>query len=295
MSARFASERGQGTVEYIGVLLLVVVLLGAVLIAAGARLPGAELARLLAQRLVCAVRLLDCGTDALERSFGAELAATLRERTPEIRFEDGEFVSLPVDPRSCRERRCADSSERGRLDSSFEGEAPTAFVHVIDCRAEPDPDQAECGGDRSGELYLQYWLYYPDSHTRPFGRLGGYHRDDWESFQIRIGRDREADARASSHHGHQYGADKLSDVDPDAGVAGLGGQSWGPSQGYLWVSAGSHAGRADGGDHYFRSVRPNELRLIPFDAAISELAELEFGVTPPWRKQVWRDPEFEGT
>jgi hypothetical protein len=226
--------------------------------------------------------------------LGLVLAATLRPGAPEIRLEDGVFVRLRFDPRSCRERRCADSSERGRLSSSFEGEPATAFVHAIDCRAEPGPEDAECGGDRAGRLYLQYWLYYPDSHTRPFGRLGGYHRDDWESFQIRIGPDRDAEARASSHHGHQYGADKLSDIDPGAEVAGLGG-SWGPSRGYLWVSAGSHAGRASGGDRYFRSVRPGELRLIPIEAAIEDLAGLEFEVSPPWRKQVWRDPEFGGT
>jgi hypothetical protein len=61
------------------------------------------------------------------------------------------------------------------------------------------------------------------------------------------------------------------------------------------VSAGSHAGRASGGDRYFRSVRAGELRLIPIATAIEELAELEFEVSPPWRKTVYQDPESEGT
>ena len=43
----------------------------------------------------------------------------------------------------------------------------TAFVHVVDCRAErrERPAGADCSGDRAGNLYIQYWTYYADSAT----------------------------------------------------------------------------------------------------------------------------------
>ncbi len=291
-----SGERGQATVEYIGVLLLAATLLAGLIALVGHSPPGASAGKLILDRLLCAVGgPLPCGDSELERSLGHELAAALRENAPQLRFEDGDFVSLPVDPRECRRRACADSSERGRLSRSFEGEPPTAFVHTVDCRAARQPDDADCSGPSAGHLYLQYWLYYPDSHTRPFGRLGGYHLDDWESFQVRIGGDGEPEARASSHNGHQYGPDKLSDVDPGAPIAGAGRDGWGPSLGYLWVSAGSHAGRASDGDRYFRSVDSDQLRLVAIEPELAALDGIAYEVSPPWRKRVWRDPEYEGT
>ena len=53
---------------------------------------------------------------------------------------------------------------------------------------------ADCSGERAGKRYLQYWLYWPDSQTEPFGERG-YHPDDWESFQVRIGETESRGAR----------------------------------------------------------------------------------------------------
>ena len=210
MSARIRSRGRSASVEYVGALLLVALLFGAFLTLTGLARPAAGLLEAIAARMICAVRLAEhCRPPAspLQLAYGPELAALIAAQAPELRFEDGDFVSLPVDPRECRSRACADSSERGILGRSFEDLAPTAFVHVVDCRPGADPGAAECSGARAGSLYLQYWLYYPDSATRPFSRLGGFHKDDWESVQVRVERTGEASARASSHHGYNYDAD----------------------------------------------------------------------------------------
>lgn len=296
------SERGQASVEYVGAVLLIAALAGVALTASGAGGQAARLATAIANRFLCAVRLnADCRPPAeeLRDAYGPELAALLREHAPELRFEDDEFVSLPVDPRTCRNRKCADTSRPGGLGRSFADHPATAFVHVVDCRRGPDEPDVDCSGPRRGNLYLHYWLYYPDSATRAYGRFG-YHPDDWESVQVRIGPDGLVAARASSHGSYNHGADPVSDlgekrllgVELDARKAG-----WGAASGYVWVSAGSHAGRVAGGERYFRYVPGERLRLVPIGPNLDELAKLQFepGIAPPWRKDVWRDPEHTGT
>jgi hypothetical protein len=158
------------------------------------------------------------------------------------------------------------------------------------------PAGVNCGGERAGNLYVQYWLYYPDSATRAL-RRAGFHRDDWESFQVRIDSGGEAAVRASSHHSYNHGPSKLSDLPVvDAGPVRVdpGASAWGPSNGYLWVSEGSHAGRAAQGDDYFRAVAPSDLRLVPLEAELDSLEGLGFEIAPPWRKSVWTDPEEVG-
>jgi hypothetical protein len=301
--ARLTDRRGQATPEYVGVVLLVAVLFAAVLATPIAG-EGARIGRAVAERLVCIVRgsgECELSSDGLEMTFGPELAALARMHAPEIRFEDADYVSVPVDPRECRDRSCADTSARGPLGESYEGEPPTAFVRVIDCRAggDPPPD-ADCSGDAAGRLYLQYWLYYPDSATRTFHRLG-YHRDDWESYQVRIGDDGGADARASSHGSYNYEAGGLSDIGRKEilGLVTIDARrpGWGPENGYVWVSDGSHAGRAAGDDGYFRSVPRDDLRLVPIGPGTDGLEGLDFdpAVAPPWLKEVFRDPEAIGT
>ncbi|HEV2726640.1 MAG TPA: hypothetical protein VGV34_00005, partial [Solirubrobacterales bacterium] len=91
------SERGQGTVEWVGLVLLVSVLaLG--LIAAGARVPGASLVRALADRIVCAAALADgCGDEpALIAAYGTEVGKLVRRQMPMLVFEGGSRA-LPVD------------------------------------------------------------------------------------------------------------------------------------------------------------------------------------------------------
>lgn len=299
MSARPAPCRGQASVELVGATLLVAAIFGSLLAAAGPADLAEKFVATISGRLICAVKAAEgCQppAGALQAAYGTDLAAVVHRHAPEIRFEEGEFVSLPVDPRTCRERRCADSSEPGRLGRSFDDQPATAFVHLIDCRRTAQPASADCSGSRQGNVYIQYWLYYPESATRPLGGRG-FHADDWESFQARIGSGRRVSVRASSHHGYNHGADPVSDL----GRVGLGPiaidgrrPAWGPSNGFLWVSAGSHAGRVVGGS-YTRSIPRRKLRLVPIESELRSLSDLEFAVTPPWQKPVWRDPEQLGS
>ena len=308
MSARAISdEKGQGTVEYVGIVLLVAVLFAALLTFTGLGAMGLRIGTTVAESLVCIVAGdEECGdpVDELAVAYGSELALAARDHVPEIRFEDGEFVSLPVDPRDCRARECADTSARGALERSFEGKPATAFVRAIDCRegGEPPPG-ADCSGERAGNLYLQYWLYYPDSATRPFGDEG-YHEDDWESYQVRVRPDGSVDARASSHGSYNYAPEavNLSDIGNPGDILGTGighdfrESAWGEANGYIWVSAGSHAGRAAGDDDFFCSIPSDALRLVPIEPNTKRIGRLRWdGITPPWEKPVYLDPEDKGT
>lgn len=295
-------ERGQATPEYVGLVLLLAAVLG-VLVAAGPALPGGGVARAVASKLVCAVRGTgECGARATElaarpspteRGYGPELAALIAEHAPAITFEAGDFASLPVDYRECRERACADTIRHGSVERTQTGLEPTAFLHVVDCRAGSPPQRgAGCSGERAGALYLQYWLYYPDSATRGLGRVGGYHRDDWESYQVRIDPDGTALARASSHHG--YNGHTGGDLGSDTGWWD-GGSGWQEWLGELHVAAGSHAGMASHQSGDDRRIEPANLRLIPAEPLARRGGAPSFAVSPPWEKGVWRDPEARGT
>jgi hypothetical protein len=200
VDARGRNDLGQGTVEWIGIVFLVALLLGAALAAAGDRVPGGALARAIAERILCAARLSDsCGAEddaELTAAYGDELAAVVGEHAPRIRYERG-MRALPVDYRRCREDACSRGAPTGEVWRSSTGEPVAAFVHVVDCRAlavrRTERSGADCSGDRSGNLYLQYWFYYAGSATAEGEVLDGairevstalgspsFHRDDWE-------------------------------------------------------------------------------------------------------------------
>lgn len=300
-----AGERGQATPEYVGIVLLVATLFAALALA-GPVLPGGELTRAVASKLVCAVKGTgDCGAAAaqlaaqpspLERAYGADLAALVAERVPAIFFEDDDFVSLPVDYRECRERACADSILHGSLEHTQTGLQPTVFTHVIDCRdaAAAAGEGFDCSGERAGHVYIQYWLYYPDSKTGPASSLtGGYHKDDWESYQVRIGADGTAVARASSHHSYNGRSGGVGSIGSDSGKFPKPG--WDTVLGQLHVATGSHAGTSQASADDSRRIEPGNLRLVPLEV-IAEGDSTDFGeITPPWGKGVWKDPESTGT
>lgn len=302
-------ERGQSTVEWVA-LLLVVALLWAALFAAGVRVPGAALAQAVASRLLCAAALADgCGDEpALIAAYGTEVGKLVREHMPAIFFERGS-KALPVDFRRCRSSVCGDGSQRGLVHRSDAGLPVTAFVHVVDCRPDAasvsEAAGADCSGPRAGYLYLQFWLYYADSATlRPIIGSLGYHHDDWESVQIRIGPDGETAERASSHEGynHNQGAGNWGS---DAGIVPLKvaaealgvrpHNGWGAETHALLVSGGSHAGNADGIPRADRLIPGRRVHLIPLEPLVAAGGLPRFAITPPWRKHVWRDPEAEGT
>lgn len=304
------SERGQGTVEWVGVLLIVALaMLG--LVAVGVRVPGASLARALADRIVCAAALADgCGDEpALIATYGTEVGKLVRRHMPTILFEQGSRA-VPVDFRRCRSTECGDGAEDGLVHRTDERLPVTAFVHVVDCR----PDQAEqteaagadCSGGRAGNLYVQYWTYYADSATLrgiPVAGDKGYHHDDWEGVQLRFGPDGEVDERASSHNGYNY-AQGIRNWGSDAGIGPLKDlaeaigarpdNGWGPETGFLLVSGGSHAGNASGSTASDRFIPGRRVHLVPLEP-IAATSTATFAISPPWLKRVWLDAEAEGT
>jgi hypothetical protein len=304
------SERGQGTVEWVGTLCVVSLLLAG-LAAAGVRVPGASLARAIASRVLCAAAMADgCGDEpALVAAYGTEIGELVRRHMPTLAFEEGSRA-LPIDFRRCRSTACGDGTPRGLVHRTDRRLPVTAFVHVIDCRAgaaeRAEAGGADCSGPRAGNLYIQYWTYYADSATLrgiPIAGELGYHRDDWEGVQVRIGPDGEVDERASSHDGYNYDRGDAN-WGSDAGIDALRGAAevlgarpddgWGPETHLLLVSGGSHAGDVAGMPHIDRYTPGRRVHLIPLEP-IAATATASFPITPPWRKQVWRDPEASGT
>ena len=328
-------DRGQGTVEWVGLITLVaLVLVG--LVAVGLRVPGGALARAIGAKVLCAAALAGSCDDepALIAAYGTEVGGLVRDHMPSLAFEQG-ARALPVDFRRCRRSVCGDGSDRGLVDRTDAGLPVTAFVRVVDCR-EPNrnageavdavaPDRVaeaadagaptgsagvgspDCSGPRASHLYIQYWLYYADSATLrgvPVAGAAGYHRDDWESVQVRIGSDGSVHERASSHHGYNHGRD-VANVGSDAGIGPLrtlaeavGARprnGWGPRRGLLRVSGGSHAGNASGFLNLDRIVLGDRVRLVPLEPIAAAGGRYRFAVSPPWAKQAWGDPEAPGT
>jgi hypothetical protein len=330
-------ENGQGTVEWVALVSLVSLAFVGLLAIVGPRLPGGRLAQTLASRILCAVDLGGrCSEDpALVAAYGLELAARVAHNAPRIVYEPG-MTSLPVDFRSCRWKRCGNGSDSGAVSVSDTDEPTAAFVHVVDCRtaasrADEQSRGFDCEGEREGHLYIQYWLYWQDSATlRALPGDIGFHEDDWEGFQVRIGPE-GAESRATSHHGYNYDAG-IGSWPSDVGLTHR--SAWGPVTGRLYVSGGSHAGhvheqrhlsfvrlgRAGGAvaaDAYAvaRGRKPrarpprhldvlprrtrwtpaSDLELIPIETMAPAARRTRFAIVPPWRKPVYRDPEDEGT
>ena len=144
-------------------------------------------------------------------AYGDDVAGQVRAWAPGFAYEPG-TLTLPVDFRRCRAHRCADAPDARGEDvwRSATGESrATVFTHVVDMRG------------RGGPLYLQYWLYYPDStwmggayavsrarvvRDTPVGllagKVAGHHEDDWESYQLKLMPDGRVFARASAHNGY---------------------------------------------------------------------------------------------
>ena len=268
----------------------------------GLRLPGVLLAHEIAERIVCAVRLTeDCRNEpALRAANGAEVAALLRDHAPALLYEDG-MTALPVDFRKCRADGCAEREGSGLVTRTSVGLPVVAFTHVIDCRAGhvagTEAWGGNCSGARAGNLYLQYWLYYPGSATAegstplksPIRRVSTalghptFHPDDWEGYQVRIGPN-GTDVRATSHHGYN---------------------GWERGTDRYYISGGSHAGRPQRAPTRSwlplrllrtsgRTTKDGRLVLIPLET-LAERQHYSFAVSPPWRKRVWWDPEYSGT
>jgi hypothetical protein len=284
------SQRGQAALEWVGLVLLVCLACGAAIAAGAGAIDGRPLGAELARALVCAVRG-DCDqeVDALRDAYGEHDAALVREFLPNLVYEP-RTRTLPVDFRDCRSHDCSDAPDEERLDahrgSGRRGAEATVFTHVV---------------RDGGETFLQYWLYYPDSTSTWMGSAGlwnkvvrpitgkeypGYHPDDWESVMVRVDdRTGAARMRASSHRWYQ--GCKESECR----------NRWEPWGGWSRVSYGSHAGHIPlpERDPDERTTTAAGVRIVPIESLSEAERATEFDVTPPWDKDVYRDPRSDST
>lgn len=326
-------ESGQSTVEWIGLILLVVALVTG-LAAAGVRIPGPALAQAVVRKMLCAASLsAACGrSPSVEAAYGGRIAAEIRRHAPSLHFGPG-LLGLPVDFRTCRSAWCAEPPGVGRITESTAGEPVTLFTRALDCRegapttlpgedvgrhgapgrADGGPAIPECSGDRAGRLFISYWAYYPESASlrgAPVLERKGYHPHDWESFQVRVDPDGTVLNRASSHSGYNHsrsaanwGSDAgwgfLKRAAEKAGLRKRGG--WGDATGRYLVAGGSHAGNAEdraGVLDYPTWTPAASVRLVPLEpirrGPLARPARFD-PIAPPWEKDVWLDGEAEGT
>ena len=259
-----AGDRGQATVEWTALVLAVALALAVVTFAA-TRAGAWGLGDSIVDAIVCAAG--DGCPNAVEDAYGDRIASMVRRYAPNIAYEP-HSAQLPVDFRRCRETSCANASDRAvAVGESAAGLRVTAFTRVVDRR------------DRGGNLYLQYWLYYPESFTAGIGRaLGplvhrwpGYHADDWEGYQIRVAPDGSVAARATAHGGYSH-------------------RGWVNWTGWYRVSGGSHAGQVVAAGAGERTTPASSLRIVPLES-LNGTDAFRFHISPPWRKTVYSDPE----
>src|SRR4051794_911791 len=244
-------ERGQATVEWLALVLLVAGALGVVAVVAAPRLRAA-----VAQ--VASLPRRD-PPDPLVIAYGAPTAALVHRFAPSLVYERGER-EVPVDPRWCRVRSCA----RG---------GATLFTHVV---------------HTATATYVQYWEYFPDS---VWNGVAGRHADDWESYQVRIKASGRVRARASAHHGYtgrRIGRDlNLNQVDPSLAPAAARG-AWTAPTGWLRIARGSHAGYVARGPWGRRTSPVDQVALVPLETTA---LPGRYAIAPPWRKRVYTAPE----
>ncbi len=178
------SERGQATIEWVGLVLLASLVLGA-LAAAVPLIDGRSFGGFLSHRIVCAVKGSACAEHdrALARAYGERDAALLRRYAPGIVYEPGER-QLPVDFRRCRRVQCANAPPderprrpphpRRRPRHRLHARDPPRRAHLPPVlallpRLELDLRRARtCHGSLAGRR-----RDYP-----------GYHDDDWEGHVV---------------------------------------------------------------------------------------------------------------
>jgi hypothetical protein len=147
------------------------------------------------------------------------------------------------------------------------------------------------------------------------GRYPGFHRDDWEGYQVRVEPSGRAIVRATSHDGYQGCKQRQCH------------NTWTPMTGWTRVSKGSHAGHIPlepelvrngrvhftfdlsllrpygyrplypGVDLHERTTGAAALELIPIETlapAVRDRTQWD-GMEPPWRKEVYLDPLSNST
>jgi hypothetical protein len=150
---RRSYEHGAASVEQVGLVLLVALLLLAAISAFAARPPderGRELGAAIVRKLRCAPRLPGpCWRDPLTQAYGRPVAGVVRALAPQPGAVTGPsgLLLMPVDFRYCRRQSCAVPGERLGLTSS--NRRVSAFTSVVYRR-------------RAGRsIEITYWLYRP--------------------------------------------------------------------------------------------------------------------------------------
>lgn len=282
------AQSGQAALDWVAMVLVVALATGAAVAAVGTgAIDGRPYAAELLHAFTCAVRGgCATGDGELEEAYGESDASLVRAYAPNIVYEP-RTRTLPVDFRRCRSHECSDAPDEEALDvhRSSRGRTATVFTRLI---------------RRDDETFIQYWLYYPDSTSTWMGSAGawnrvvrpltgkeypGWHADDWESVQVRIGADGAARMRASSHHWYQGCKERRCRGE------------WTPWVGWSRVSYGSHAGHipVDGRDEDERTTTSPGVRLVPIEGLSLRERSTDFEVTPPWDKGVYRDPLSDST
>src|SRR6185437_5481951 len=106
-----ASERGQATIEWTAVVLLVALAFAASLALVVPHVDGRSYGGALARAILCAARGgCDDGHDALVLAYGSGDAALVRDYAPNIVYEPGE-KEIPIDYRVCRITACGNASD----------------------------------------------------------------------------------------------------------------------------------------------------------------------------------------
>jgi hypothetical protein len=150
---RRSSEHGAASVEQVGLVLLVALMLLAAISAFAARPPderGRELGAAIARKLRCASRLPGpCWRDPLTEAYGRPVAGVVRALAPQPGAVTGPsgLPLVPVDFRYCRRESCAVPGERPGLTRS--NRRLSAFTSVVDRRR------------AGGSIEISYWLYRP--------------------------------------------------------------------------------------------------------------------------------------
>jgi hypothetical protein len=288
-------ERGQASIEWVALTMVLALALGGLLSAIPV-VDGRSLGGTLAHRFVCAVEggCAD-GGDGLARAYGSRDAELVRRHLQGLVFEPGER-QLPVDWRACRAVECAIAPDDRDLDvhRTAAGMPATVFTRLL---------------RRGDRRYVEYWFYYPDSNTTwagsdkiwkhtPIGEIGrlvtgsdrypGWHADDWEGAIVRVEADGRAAVRVTSH-GHWQWCKR-----------GACAGRWGPVTGWTRVSRGSHAGhvpgKLPGAELRERTTSADGIRLVPLETMTKDAyRRLDPGISPPWEKDAYADPESSGS
>jgi hypothetical protein len=262
-------RRGQGTIEYAGLLAAVAVI--AIGLGAGLTRMGAGIGL---HALVPHPRHRDALTPDERALRNPRLLDLIHRAVPTLVLERDRYgtdQAVPVDD-SCRAASCA----------AFGLAEPVLYMHLVRRRAGP---------------VVELWTYYPDSLTDhlPLPALRGYHRDDWEGLLVAFDREGNLLGARGSAHGGWNGSTPWWNLDAE---------NWAPYRGVAYRASGSHAvGLGPTALDLAGDAWNGTLGLVPAAAFTLRAADraglfarrFDAGAVAPWAKAAWRAPGVRNT